>query len=153
MAARFNIDVQELSLRQILIIAGALYAACLPVFAYGQWSYTPVPLPDGAAVEMLTSFKSAPNGRYVARIFKFVREKHVENGKIVYKDFAKPKPLVVYEDMTELPPERYEIQRLKPDDTWRYVWIKTSDGLTPKGNGHRYYVVMKRQPATESAAR
>lgn len=135
-------SADELSLRQILIISGALYALFLPVAALAQWFYVPVPFPDGEAVELLTSFKRAPDGRYFARTFRFVREKHVEDGKIVYKDFAKPKPIVIYEDMVEMPRDRYEIQQLTPSDTWRYVWISTPDGEHPRDTGHRYYVVL-----------
>lgn len=140
MLARFDFD--ELSLRQILIISGGLYAACLPIFAYAQWSYVPDPIPKGAKIERIMNFKQTPDGRYMARTFQFVREKHIEGGMVVYKDFTKPMPLVVYEDTNELPADNYEIQKLGPSDTWRYVWIRPSDGSDPRYSERRYYVVL-----------
>lgn len=141
MLGRFDFD--QLSVRQILIISGVLYAACLPIFAYAQWSYVPPRVPKGERVEQIQGFVPTPEGRYMARTFQFVREPHVENGTIVYKDFTRPMPLVVYEDDAKMSEANYQIQKLTPLDVWRHVWIKPSDGSDPRRNGRSYYVVLR----------
>lgn len=116
----------ELSFRQILMIAAAIYAFWTPLYLWLQARYVPDEQPTGRNVEQISGFTKTEDGRYSTRTYRFV---------------TNSEPLAVYENTMPLPPSNYEFQKLNPQNVWRFVTIKTSDGSDPATNGRRYYVV------------
>ena len=132
---------RESNIRPILLIAAVIYAIWTPL--YFLWpAYEPDPRPPGAKVEQIMGFVKAADGRYTARTYKFgAHEVFITESR----QWIHPNdPLVVYENDKPLPKENYEFST--PQNTWRFVTIKTSDGTDPTKNGRRYYAVA---PPTE----
>jgi len=129
----------ELRFRQIIVITAFVYLIWSPIY-FLTGRPPPAPRPTGKQVEQLGSFEQTPDGRFITQTFKFGPQPISVNGArgFTYNDF----PVVVYEDATLLPKENYELQQLHPQNAWRFVTIKTSDGTNPNKNGRRYYMVL-----------
>jgi hypothetical protein len=133
---------EGLSIAEALYVGLVLFVLCLPIFWLAASFDETARLPP-EPFEQIQGFEPQGDGWYAARMFRFVREQAVADGKVAYRDFTKPMPLIVYEDSAPMPETNFRIQTLTDRDVWRYAYIKTSDGTDPRKNGRRYYVVMR----------
>jgi hypothetical protein len=132
----------ELSFRQILLMAAAVYAIWTPLSFWLEARYVAEDGPAGRKVEPLSGFTQTADGRYTTRTYKFARGEVFVDGARRWTFSEDAVPLVVYEEKTPLPKDNYEFQQLHPQNIWRFVTIKPSDGSDPSKNGRRYYVVL-----------
>lgn len=116
----------------LLLVAGVCMFFWLSVYLLAT-SLPPLETPKGEIAERISNFEMASDGRFQARTYRFSRTE-------AYR--SDPAPLAVYEDATPLSPGNYEIDTLAPQNVWRFVRLKTSDGSDPNTNGRRYYMVL-----------
>jgi hypothetical protein len=131
----------ELKVRHLFWLAIAAYAVWTPIY-FLTLRELGAPPPEGRRVEQLGAFAKTPDGRFTTRTFLFVGSKKLVDGVPQWTHYEDPIPLVVYEERSPLPKGSYELQPLSPQNEWRYVTIKTSDGSDPNKNGRRYFVVL-----------
>lgn len=133
--------IPELKLWQIIAISTLVLLVWAPIAFWLGHGFKPVQILTGPSTEQLSGFVKTEDGRYTTRTYRFARQELFVNGVRQWVFPEEKVPLVVYENKSPLPKENYEFQALSPENIWRFVTIKTSDGSDPNKNGKKYYAV------------
>ena len=116
----------------LLCLAALCACFWLAVFLVAR-SLPPIETARGEVAERLTNFEMLSDGCFQARIYRFARSEAYQ---------ADPVQLTLYEGANRLAPANYEIDSLAPQNLWRFVRLRTTDGSNPNTNGRRYFVVL-----------